>query len=119
MQDGSPLDHILWQMFVLVYVTQRVLYTPANRSRRVSILYDCDHSSVDLCLLTHVIYLFNVLRVLISNVSNESECDWHTKHVLGCRTFVVINPLAPDFFLILAHPVCKMLIIQEPKKVAL
>jgi hypothetical protein len=28
--------------------------------------------------------------------------------------------LAPEFFwLILAHPVCKMWIIQEPKKVAL
>jgi hypothetical protein len=27
-----------------------------------------------------------------------------------------INPLAPEFFLILAHPVCKMWIIQESKK---
>ena len=31
-----------------------------------------------------------------------------------------INLLAPEFYIyILAHPVCKMWIIQEPKKVAL
>ena len=31
-----------------------------------------------------------------------------------------INRLAPElFFLILAHPVCKMWIIQEPNKLAL
>jgi hypothetical protein len=30
-----------------------------------------------------------------------------------------INPLAPDFFLNISTPVSKMLIIQEPKKVAL
>ena len=31
-----------------------------------------------------------------------------------------VNPLAPElFFLILAHPVCKMWIIQEPNKLAL
>jgi hypothetical protein len=28
-------------------------------------------------------------------------------------------PLAPEFFLILAHPVCKLWILQEPKKVTL
>ena len=34
--------------------------------------------------------------------------------------FPYINPLAPDFFfIILAHPVYKMWITQEPKKVAL
>jgi hypothetical protein len=34
--------------------------------------------------------------------------------------FLNINLLAPEFFIkTLAHPVCKMLIIQEPKKVAL
>jgi hypothetical protein len=36
-----------------------------------------------------------------------------------CLTQHPINPLASEFFLILAHPVCKMWIIQEPKKVAL
>ena len=30
-----------------------------------------------------------------------------------------LNPLAPDFFFILAHPVYKMWIIQEPNKLAL
>ena len=34
-------------------------------------------------------------------------------HMMTMKT----NPLAPDFFfLILAHPVCKMWITQEPKK---
>jgi hypothetical protein len=32
--------------------------------------------------------------------------------------FPVVNPLAPNFFLILAHAVCKMWIVQVPKKVA-
>jgi hypothetical protein len=33
---------------------------------------------------------------------------------------LVINLLASEFYIpILAHPVCKMLITQEPKKVAL
>jgi hypothetical protein len=36
------------------------------------------------------------------------------------KSSLQINLLAPEIFLIfLAHPVCKMWIIQEPKKVAL
>jgi hypothetical protein len=38
---------------------------------------------------------------------------------LSVNTEENVNPLAPEFFLILAHPVCKMWIIREPKKVAL
>jgi hypothetical protein len=36
------------------------------------------------------------------------------------HTWKVVKLLAPEFYIqILAHPVCKMLIIHEPKKVAL
>jgi len=39
---------------------------------------------------------------------------------LNVQNVSFINLLAPDFYIyILAHPVCKMWIIQEPKKVAL
>jgi hypothetical protein len=37
----------------------------------------------------------------------------------GLRYGVYINPLAPEFFLIFAHPVFKMWIIQEPNQVEL
>ena len=39
----------------------------------------------------------------------------------GALTLAAINPLAPElfFFLILAHPVYKMWIIQEPNNLAL
>jgi hypothetical protein len=42
----------------------------------------------------------------------------HLRSPQATRYF--FNLLAPEFYIyILAHPVCKMLIIQEPKKVAL
>ena len=41
----------------------------------------------------------------------------HPSHFL--KIHFNINLLAPDFFLILEHPVYKMWIKQEPKKVAL
>ena len=42
--------------------------------------------------------------------------DVHVKYPL----FLYFNPLAPElFFLIFAHPVYKMWIIQEPNKLAL
>ena len=40
----------------------------------------------------------------------------YANYKVSCNKF---NPLAPEFFLILAHPVYKMWITQEPKKVAL
>ena len=44
------------------------------------------------------------------------------RHIVGLHTTdpIFLNPLAPElFFLILAHPVYKMWVIQEPNKLAL
>jgi hypothetical protein len=41
---------------------------------------------------------------------------------MSTSVYTGLNPfnlLAPEFFNFLAHPICKMWIIQEPKKVAL
>ena len=51
------------------------------------------------------------------NIEMDVLIGW--KAVISTFTFA-FNPLAPElFFLILAHPVYKMWIIQEPNKLAL
>jgi hypothetical protein len=66
---------------------------------------------------TNYTYICGLITLVIERLPGDgnSVCDRARK---GSDR---IHTLAPDFFffLILAHPVCKMRIIQEPKQVAL
>jgi hypothetical protein len=59
---------------------------------------------------------------MIKPIAFEELCSLHHCLRLTNNLSIIssINLLAPEFGIyILAHPVCKMQIIQEPKKIAL
>jgi len=54
------------------------------------------------------------------NFTRNQRCRYKVRHFGTCCGGDSFNPLKPEFYIyILAHPVCKMWIIQKPKKVAL
>jgi hypothetical protein len=65
-----------------------------------------------------VVRAFSISTVL--NETTFTELSFSSKNFLVNKSHTEVNPLAPElFFLISSHPVYKMLIIQEPKKLAL
>ena len=67
---------------------------------------------VRLLTCKHNTAIFSHSHIFFSTMYHAVESKWKNYHIL--------NPLAPElFFLISAHPVYKMWIIQEPNKLAL
>ena len=69
--------------------------------------------------MTRTEYPEKTLCQFRSFVTISGLCGFHVHNFTLSAFKSEINPLAPDFFFILAHSVYKILITQEPKKLAL
>jgi len=88
-------------------------------------LQECSNSREQLLFLTcltlktKTLYSFKMLRTTCPTMQHHNPAHWnifYTRFMLAKN----INLLVPElFFLILAHPVYKMLITQEPNKLEL
>ena len=103
----TPCCEVVWRVLSTHSIRQFPLHFPSHASP-CSITFQLDSTTSQVSCLNNSTSCSHIVFIYILRKTEKMAI-----------IFLYNNPLAPDFFWILAHPVYKMWKTQEPKKVAL